>query len=280
MTTEKEVKEEINYSRVFNDKSIELLTVRNNKTDWALYHDRLVFCIPENGLKSQWLIEGKRIDLNSQSVGIIHPGRFHRTTYASPFGDFSALFIDKSTVESLSLKKIDFQKLSEKWGYLSKSDGVRSLLENVIEAGRSSEDKLEFQNNLLELILLLSLQNKANQSHLDIIPCNNYKFLQKAKDFIVENSTLPIQLSDIAAHCKVSPFYLLHNFANYFGESPFRFRNRVRVEKARQLLQDSVLSVADVAQECGFADQSHLIRWFKRLYKETPDKYRRSLLLY
>jgi AraC family transcriptional regulator len=50
-----------------------------------------------------------------------------------------------------------------------------------------------------------------------------------------------------------------------------------RAEVAREKLRDERLSLADVATECGFADQSHFTHHFTRLVGVTPRDWRRAL---
>ena len=51
---------------------------------------------------------------------------------------------------------------------------------------------------------------------------------------------------------------------------------RLRVERARLLIQEGASDLASVALEAGFADQSHFTRVFRRLVGTTPGEYRRS----
>ena len=60
------------------------------------------------------------------------------------------------------------------------------------------------------------------------------------------------------------------------GVPPHAYLRQIRIAQAKKLLK-SGLSLADVAQTVGFTDQSHLNRWFKRLWGITPGQYRNSV---
>ncbi|GAB3444981.1 helix-turn-helix transcriptional regulator [Insolitispirillum peregrinum] len=62
-------------------------------------------------------------------------------------------------------------------------------------------------------------------------------------------------------------------FKRLYGMAPQTFQVGVKLNNARQLLR-SQQAIADVAAETGFADQSHLGRWFRRCFGVTPGHYR------
>ena len=60
------------------------------------------------------------------------------------------------------------------------------------------------------------------------------------------------------------------------GISPYQYAIRQRVERAKRLLKSKDLAIADIALECGFANQDHLTKMFRRLTGITPKAYRDS----
>lgn len=73
----------------------------------------------------------------------------------------------------------------------------------------------------------------------------------------------------------MSPEYLSRQFKAAYGLSPFLFLTSARVRLAKaKIISGSALSEA--AYAVGFADQSHLSRWFKRIYGVTPGAFAKS----
>ncbi|MCP6275069.1 helix-turn-helix domain-containing protein, partial [Klebsiella pneumoniae] len=68
-------------------------------------------------------------------------------------------------------------------------------------------------------------------------------------------------------------FRLTRAFKAAFGLAPHAYLVQLRLSRARRLLADG-LSPAETAAALGFADQSHLGRWFRRAYGLTPAAYR------
>ncbi len=73
----------------------------------------------------------------------------------------------------------------------------------------------------------------------------------------------------------INPYTLLRHFRNSYGVTPYSYRMNCRIEHARNLLQQG-LEVGDVAQMCGFFDQSHFHRYFKAITSKTPKQYQRN----
>jgi AraC family transcriptional regulator len=84
-----------------------------------------------------------------------------------------------------------------------------------------------------------------------------------------------MSLLELAAAIDLSPRHFSRLFRNTFGTSPHRYVIRERVNEARALLSLSKLSVAEIAEAVGFADQSHLTNVFRRVTGFSPKRYQR-----
>lgn len=94
----------------------------------------------------------------------------------------------------------------------------------------------------------------------------------RARDFMMDNRYDNIGLSDIAATLGIDRFRLSREFHAHFGLPPHAWLIQLRLSEARRLLSAGQ-PPARVAAQLGFADQSHLGRWFKRAYQLTPAFY-------
>ena len=99
-------------------------------------------------------------------------------------------------------------------------------------------------------------------------------WLGKARDVLNDRYADPLSLNDIADAIGVEPERLARGFRRAYGESLGDYLRRIRVNAAARLLASTDEPIADVAGEVGFADQSHLTRWFGRYLETTPGKYR------
>jgi AraC-like DNA-binding protein len=84
-----------------------------------------------------------------------------------------------------------------------------------------------------------------------------------------------VKVKDLAAAACLSESRFSHAFRSTLGESPAAHLRRRRVELAQQLMLSTEKSLADIACECGLADQSHLTKLFRQLVGITPAAWRR-----
>lgn len=98
----------------------------------------------------------------------------------------------------------------------------------------------------------------------------------RAKQYIQTHYTLNFSIEDLAQAVHLSPYHTIHVFREEIGLPPHTYLRQIRIHKAKELLSAG-LPIADVAQAAGFTDQSHLNRWFKRLWGITPGQYRNSV---
>jgi len=97
--------------------------------------------------------------------------------------------------------------------------------------------------------------------------------LRCVQDFIEANYQHEISLVELANSINFSPDYFLRQFKRSLGVTPHQYLIQARVEHARQLLKQNKLTVAEVAAQVGFYDQSHLAHHFKRSYGVAPKMY-------
>ena len=96
----------------------------------------------------------------------------------------------------------------------------------------------------------------------------------RARDYLHAHMEQDLGLDELAWASGVDRFRLSRAFKAAFGIAPHAYLVQLRLARARQLLA-SGQPPARVAMTLGFADQSHMGRWFRRAYGLTPAHYRR-----
>jgi AraC-like DNA-binding protein len=100
---------------------------------------------------------------------------------------------------------------------------------------------------------------------------------QRAKEMLSSRLDGEIFVSDLASECGLPTSAFLQAFRRSTGLTPHRWLLQYRVEQAKQLLSQNVeASLADVAEACGFANEDHLVRVFKRATGGHPKTWRRG----
>ena len=93
--------------------------------------------------------------------------------------------------------------------------------------------------------------------------------------FIEDNFHGPARLREISAVISLSASQFTRAFRRSSGESPHSYLLRVRLARARELIETSDNGLSDIAHACGFADQSHMTRLFRSRLGITPGAWRK-----
>ncbi|MBR8838126.1 MAG: helix-turn-helix transcriptional regulator [Stigonema ocellatum SAG 48.90 = DSM 106950] len=96
--------------------------------------------------------------------------------------------------------------------------------------------------------------------------------LQRLMEYINEHLDKNLGLSELAALVQMSPHYFSQLFKQSTGMTPHQYVIRRRVERAKELILQGEMTMAEIAHNVGFANQSHLNLHFKRLLGVTPKK--------
>jgi AraC family transcriptional regulator len=101
--------------------------------------------------------------------------------------------------------------------------------------------------------------------------------LRRVQLFVEANLSQPIHLSDLAERAALSAYHFARAFKTSTGTTPRAFIEQRRIERAKQLLEESVVSLADIALEAGFETQSRFTTAFRRTTGFTPAVYRKGV---
>ena len=100
--------------------------------------------------------------------------------------------------------------------------------------------------------------------------------LSKVTSFMEENISQKINLQEIADSLKLSKFYFAKKFLQHTGVSPIRYFLELKIKHACKLLDESNISVKDVALKIGYDDPYYFSRLFKKIMGLSPTQYRQS----
>jgi AraC family transcriptional regulator len=98
--------------------------------------------------------------------------------------------------------------------------------------------------------------------------------LHQAIDYIQANLDQKLSLDAIAHHLTMSVYYFCELFKQSMGIAPYKYVLQQRVERAKLLLKDEERAIVDIALKCGFANQAHLNKHFRKFTGIKPKAYR------
>lgn len=98
--------------------------------------------------------------------------------------------------------------------------------------------------------------------------------LRRVRDYVEANLDLRLGLEALAKEACLSPYHFARAFKAAVGLPPHQFVTLRRVERAKVMLRDARLSLAEIALSCGFSSQAHFTRCFRQVVGATPGVYR------
>jgi AraC-like DNA-binding protein len=106
-------------------------------------------------------------------------------------------------------------------------------------------------------------------------PADARRVAGRARDLIAGRYRDDLTAADLAAAAGRSRFAVHRAFTHVYGMPPSDYQRQLRLREARALIAAGT-PISEAAVLAGFADQSHLSRWFVRYYGVTPGRYQRA----
>ncbi|MBW4605623.1 MAG: AraC family transcriptional regulator [Calothrix sp. FI2-JRJ7] len=151
------------------------------------------------------------------------------------------------------------------------------MLHSELKNGDSWGSKLYIESltNALAVNLLRDYSTKKDSIALYPGGLSEHNLLV-VTDYINDNLTTEIKLSDLSGLVGISQFHFSRLFKQSMGVTPHQYLIAQRIERAKFLLKNSKLSVTEIAFSCGFNSHSHLGKYFRQLTGMAPNNYRKS----
>ena len=123
---------------------------------------------------------------------------------------------------------------------------------------------------------LVEIMNKLTDYVFRFVDVKHVDIIRKSVDYIRRNFSKKITLEDVASYVYLSPSYFSKVFKDEMELNFNAYLNKIRIDKAKQLLVNDTVKLVDVSGLVGFEDQSYFSKVFKKLTDQTPGKYRES----
>jgi AraC-like DNA-binding protein len=147
---------------------------------------------------------------------------------------------------------------------------IRALLSASHRRLEDEEDEIDTAA-FREAIILLLGKTLVRRPTLPATPIP--RALARVRQRLDDDPTMPADLSLLAEDAGLSRFQLIRGFQRLTGLTPHAYLLQSRANLSRRLLAQG-LSPAEVAANCGYVDQSHMHREFRRRFGLTPGAYR------
>jgi len=205
--------------------------------------------------------------------------------YIPPFLEHRLQIETKDEWIMLKIKDSDYCKILNrskscvsKGAFLSRNQirGVSPTAIDHLFSNLTSESDL-FETSAINLVDACFLRNPVTECKMLHQQVINH---DKITSYMWHNLEEQISLEKLSSLAYLSKYHFLRCFKSLTGLSPLVFFRGMRIFKARYLLNtlNKAPCMAEIALECGFSDQAHLSRTFKKQTGLTPSHYRKLML--
>lgn len=245
------------------------------------WHDDFEFILVING-KMDYDVNGEKVTLN-EGEGIFINSRSFHYGYSLTKNEciFICFIISTSLLESntyikdnyinplINNKCFKFTKLnpSKKW-----ENNIINNIKNIYENNINKLNPFNILENSYHILEILynNMNNNEdnNQNNDDIL------ILTKMIGYIQKNYQSKITLKDVFTSGNVCKTKCSTLFKKYLKTTVIDYINNYRLEKSIYLLENTSMSITEIAYSVGFSSSSYYCEIFNKLYKTTPKKYR------
>ena len=263
-------------------------------TNWSMTanrHDYFEMVYIKKG-SAIFQIEGIDVNMMPHSIVIIKPGRSHKFTVKSDVCEFIVLsFTFKTQKNDLDshVSLTDFIEYIEDeatgdylYLTLSKKNDIVHVMNRILRERMKYQVWGDFLSCLLIIELFVLLSRTLKQEWEQSAKNRNLKLhelLNIAKEYIDNNYDKDLTLTQVAKYIFLSDSYFAHSFKDKFGISPKSYILKVRIEAAKEYLENTDIKVAEVAKLVGFSSQQRFNDIFRKHEDLTPLTYRQKCKL-
>ena len=155
----------------------------------------------------------------------------------------------------------------------AKVPGLRNLTAQLVdELGGASLLNAVAADSLARLLLVLLARHLGHAAgRSGTLPT---KVLARVREYVAANLAERVLVADLARQAGMAPNRFALSYRELTGQSPHQLVLGMRLEHAVELLRHSKVSLVEVANACGFANQQHLTNTMRRHLGVTPNRYR------
>jgi AraC-like DNA-binding protein len=216
--------------------------------------------------------EGASAIVPENGLFVINPGTSHTCRSRHEEHSYSIICVEAEKMRAIASQISEKAQPSPYFKKTVLFDGglrskMRRLFSLMDDSGPSLERELVLDSLLSSLIL--------RYGDKPPMPCkagSHHGAIQRVCEFIKTHYADHLSLKELSRVACLSPFYLQRLFLENTGMSPHGYMIHCRIKKARELLAEGH-SIAGVALDAGFVDQSHFTRSFKQVTGTTPGGY-------
>lgn len=159
----------------------------------------------------------------------------------------------------------------------SDSEFISDLVRNIANEYYSLGSRRGKMLDLLMRVLLMKISDFSARRDNNIPTADpHYNALVELREKVYRNPQMKWNVDTMSADVNMSRSYFQHIYREIFGVSCISDVISGKIEKAKELLTETACTVSQVSAMCGYENEEHFMRQFKKIVGVTPTKYRRK----
>ncbi len=275
---------------ILNDTDFKLY-IQPNKTPFindvsqadAIFHEAIEIKYFLSG-SSTLIIGTETIVTSPGDLIIINPYEFHSTVnFAEDAGKYHLImmsldFLSDSGLLDLNLRHRLMGQGLRFSNLIRGNERLTRIIEAVIEEkSRESEGWQVIIRALMTEFFALLLRSEVKVTDSSEMPSKNihyYEVIDPALQMIYKNYQKKLTVDELADSCRISKYHFCRVFRQVTGMPAMQYLMNYRIRIADLMLLNTQKSVAEIAWECGFTDESYFCRCYKKIQGVSPLKSR------
>lgn len=261
-----------------------------NHLDLKLYYNGTEKCAPnhhwgpavKDHYKIHYIHQGKGIfkvgaknyELSAGQGFVIYPNiiSYYEADKKEPW-EYSWCAFDGINAEEY-LRRANLSVENPIFNY-DKDDKVSNCFYNMAQALKLEKSKdLRLQSLLYEFLYLIIENTDLNYSY-HTTKTNKDIYVNQAIEYMQINYSHNIKVAEVAKYVGLDRKYISTVFKNIMGVTLQQYLINYRLNKAKDMMKESTLSIGSIARSVGYGDPLTFSRMFKKLSGESPSDYRR-----
>lgn len=209
-------------------------------------------------------------DLTKGTLAVIDCRKNHKLICQHNIWEYTICFV------SITILEYYLQKIHSLGNFIYRLDKYSDILAAWEQLLRNNTDteihgiirSRELVNLFTQLYLVRAIEQTGSYHIPSYIADMHHRFTTAYQE--------PYSLDELALEYGINKFRLCREFAKYYEYTPIQYLNKIRIEKAKELLLSTDEKIVDIGQMVGIENTNHFIRLFKEKTGVTPLTYRRE----
>lgn len=231
----------------------------------AHWHESYEIICPTSG-EAELLLDGRQVRAGVGQTAIIGSSVLHSIRPVAGACTYNCLLVDVKFLHDrgLSPDGACFDECSD-------NPALRDLVENILHESESTPPLYQMAVKAdIDRLFVLLVRNHLRAAPESPSDSSAYSAVKRAMRFIHAHYGEPLTLDEICRSAGFAKNYFCRIFAEYAGQPPIRYLNRVRCEDARRMLTAGACNVTEAARRCGFSSLSHFSQVYRRTMGHSP----------